>query len=163
MGVTTSGGMSFTKTGAFSALFSTEMSVLMLSLQTRDSQVDAQPLFRCWGQASLGSCCILAFASSPHRAVFAPEHPDVLEPNCKGDIATSDGKAGLKGIVNKSEMRNKKSNKSAGEERREQYASGCHDWSSPGKAPVHEVKTRLTLDHFSLPHCEVHLVTQLSL
>ena len=55
VGVTAHGGMGFTKTGAFSELFSTEIPVLLLSLQTRGSQMDDNPLFRCWGQARLVS------------------------------------------------------------------------------------------------------------
>ncbi|RMC14774.1 hypothetical protein DUI87_06949 [Hirundo rustica rustica] len=104
------------------------MSGLMLSLKTRGG---CPPIVQVLGSSLPWLLLQLGLCQFSTRGPFAPEHPDVLEPNCKGDIATSDGKVGLKRIVNKSEMRDKKTTQ--GLERR-----GCHDWSSPGKAPRRE-------------------------
>lgn len=94
--------------GASSELFPIEMPVLMLSLQTRGSQVDAHPFIRCWGQACLGSCCSLVFASSPHRIPFAPVHPGSPGTQLQRRHCHLRWQMGLNWIVNKSEMRDKK-------------------------------------------------------
>lgn len=155
-GVTACGGVSLTKTGAFSVLFSIEVPVPMLSLQTRGSQGDAHPLFRCgvkpaWAPAA-------AWPLPGPLLLLCTQR--VLEPKCKGDIAPSDGKVGLKGIVNESEVRDKKT--TAGEE-----GAMCFrlPWlEQPWEGSSTQSKDQANCaDHLFIPHCEIHFGTQLSL
>lgn len=117
--------------------------VFMLSLQTTGSQVDAHPFFRRWGQVCLGSWCSLVFASFPHRAPFAPVHPEGPGTQLQRGHCHCRRQVGLNWIGNESEMRDKETTQVL--DRREQCASGYHDWSSPEEVPVDEVETRLSL------------------
>lgn len=88
--------MSFTKTGEFSALVFIEMSVLMLSLQARGSQLDVHPLFRCWLKSAWAPVAAWPVLHTGPLLLLCTQR--VPEPNCKGGTATSDGKVGSTGL-----------------------------------------------------------------
>lgn len=112
--------------GAFSELFSMEVSVLLLSLQSRGSQLDAHPCSGAWAPVAAWPLPLLLLCP---RGSWNPTAKGTMPPQM-----------GLNWIVKKSDRKTTQVL-----ERREQCASGCHDWSSPGEAPVCEIKTRLTV------------------
>jgi len=147
VGVTAHGGLGFTKIEAFCfplrcfplrCLFScsTCRPEALRWMTTHFSDTGVRPTWP--------PCCSLVFAISAYKVLlFASVGPESPGTQLQRGHGHSRWQVELNQIVNKPERRDGKTTQVL--ERKQQCASGCYAQSSPGRAPVCEVKSRLTV------------------